>query len=173
MAEIYLRKSKLSDLDDIMEIIDEAKALLKKDGSPQWQDGHPDRKQFEIDINNGFNWVLIVDDNIAGTATLSTQIEDNYKNIEDGKWNGDDHYLTIHRVAIASRFRGMQLSKQIFSNLLTVGRILNYSDFRIDTHPVNIRMQKLITDFGFKRRGTVHVEDKIDSRRFAYELNMN
>lgn len=173
MAEIYLRKSTLADLDNIMEIVEKAKSLLKKDGSPQWQDGHPDRKQFEADINGGFNWVLMVGDDIAGTATLADQPEDSYKKIEDGEWSGDDHYLTIHRVAIASHFRGMQLSKQIFSNLLTVGITLGFSNFRIDTHPVNVRMQKLITDFGFKRKGTVHVEDKIDSRRFAYELNMD
>lgn len=171
MSEIYLRKSVPEDLNEIMKIIDEAKMLLKKDGSPQWQDGHPDRKQFETDINNGFNWVLMVGNEIAGTATLTSQIEDDYKDIE-GEWRGDDHYLTIHRVAIASHFRGMQLSKQIFSNLLTVGRTLGYSDFRIDTHPVNVRMQKLITDFGFEKRGVVHVEDKLDPRRFAYELNM-
>lgn len=37
MAEIYLRRTQLQDLTAIMKIIDDAKELLKKNGSPQWQ----------------------------------------------------------------------------------------------------------------------------------------
>lgn len=173
MAEIYLRKSTPTDLDAIMEIVAEAKALLKKDGSPQWQDGHPNRELFAEDIKQGLNWVLVVGSEVAGTATLTTEPETDYETIQEGQWVGDNHYATIHRVAIASKFRGMHLSKMIFSNLLTAGRLMNFKDFRIDTHPVNLRMQKLATDFGFEKRGVVQVIDKIDPNRVAFELNMD
>lgn len=173
MAEIYLRKSTPADLGAIMEIVAEAKALLKKDGSPQWQDGHPNQELFAEDIEHGLNWVLMVGSEVAGTATLTTEPEADYETIQEGQWFGDDHYATIHRVAIASKFRGMHLSKTIFSNLLTVGCLMNFKNFRIDTHPVNIRMQKLATDFGFEKRGIVQVADKIDPNRVAFELNMD
>jgi N-acetylglutamate synthase-like GNAT family acetyltransferase len=42
MSNIYVRKAQLQDLPAIMKIIDNAKALLKADGSPQWQDGSPE-----------------------------------------------------------------------------------------------------------------------------------
>lgn len=41
MAEIYLRRAQTQDLAAIMKIIDDAKNLLKKNGSPQWQNGYP------------------------------------------------------------------------------------------------------------------------------------
>lgn len=172
MTEIYLRKSTSDDLDSIMEIINEAKALLKKEGSPQWQDGHPRREQIKADIQSGSSWVLMVGNEIAGTAALTTKPEADYETITDGNWVGDEHYATIHRIAIASRFRGMQLGKMIFSNLLTAGLLAGFKDFRIDTHAVNIRMQKLAQNFGFEKRGIVQVVDKIDRRRIAFELNL-
>ena len=41
MTQIYLRQAQLADRDTIMQIIADAKAAMKKAGSPQWQDGHP------------------------------------------------------------------------------------------------------------------------------------
>lgn len=41
MAQISIRRSTPADLDHIIAIVKQAKALLKADGSPQWQDGHP------------------------------------------------------------------------------------------------------------------------------------
>lgn len=172
MAVIYVRKSTLQDLDPIMEIINEAKALLKKDGSPQWQDGHPNQEMLTNDINKGINWVLIVGDTIAGVATLTTQPDPNYKDITEGAWKNNDPYATIHRVAIRSQFRGMHLSKFMFSNLITIARIEGFKNLRIDTHQVNARMQKLSLDCGFEERGIIHVKDKIDTRRLAFELNL-
>lgn len=72
MSNIYVRKAQLQDLPAIMKIIDNAKALLKADGSLQWQDGSPNETTFINDINHGNCWVLKVDNQIAGTATLLT-----------------------------------------------------------------------------------------------------
>lgn len=38
---IYLRRAVLDDLNKVMMIIEQARAQLKKNGNPQWQDGHP------------------------------------------------------------------------------------------------------------------------------------
>ena len=58
MAEIYLRRAQLQDLTAIMKIIDDAKELLKKNGSPQWQNGYPDQETFTQDIVMQTNWIL-------------------------------------------------------------------------------------------------------------------
>ena len=50
MSLIYLRHAAQRDLPSIMTTIHEAQALLKKDGSPQWQDGYPTEEVFQIDI---------------------------------------------------------------------------------------------------------------------------
>ena len=70
MAEIYLRRAQLQDLTAIMKIIDDAKELLKKNGSPQWQNGYPDQETFTQDIVMQTNWILINDNKVVATATL-------------------------------------------------------------------------------------------------------
>lgn len=173
MTNIYMRRSTGQDIDQIMEIIDEAKLLLKNDGSSQWQSGTPNRKTIENDIANKDNWVLLVDGKIAGTTTMLTTPDPNYAKISDGDWlNQTEAYVTMHRVAISSQYRGMHLSKFIFSNLITLAVEHGFKNFRIDTYKLNERMQHLVTELGFQKRGIICVDDEIDPHRLAFELNL-
>lgn len=173
MSAIYLRRAKATDLDAIMKIVEEARELLKKDGSPQWQDGHPNRETFEQDISRGINWVLVVGEHVAGTATLMLDPDPAYKVIYNGQWSQPNApYATIHRVAISSHYRGQGLSKILFSNLITVAQLQDRNNIRLDTHEQNKRMQKLAQDFGFIRCGNINVKDRIDPKRIAFELNL-
>ena len=173
MAEIYLRRAQLQDLTAIMKIIDDAKELLKKNGSPQWQNGYPDQETFTQDIVMQTNWILINDNKVVATATLQLTPEPTYRNITQGQWQQpDEPYATIHRVAISSNYRGQGLSKLLFSNLLTVGQMQVIKNFRVDTHRSNKAMQHIAENFNFKKRGIIKVNDQNDPERLAYELNL-
>ena len=173
MAEIYLRRAQLQDLTAIMKIIDDAKELLKKNGSPQWQNGYPDQETFTQDIVMQTNWILINDNKVVATATLQLTPEPTYRNITQGQWQQpDESYATIHRVAISSNYRGQGLSKLLFSNLLTVGQMQGIKNFRVDTHRSNKAMQHIAENFNFKKRGIIKVNDQNDPERLAYELNL-
>lgn len=173
MAEIYLRRAQLQDLTAIMKIIDDAKELLKKNGSPQWQNGYPDQETFTQDIVMQTNWILINDNKVVATATLQLTPEPTYRNITQGQWQQpDEPYATIHRVAISSNYRGQGLSKLLFSNLLTVGQMQGIKNFRVDTHRNNKAMQHIAENFNFKKRGIIKVNDQNDPERLAYELNL-
>lgn len=173
MAEIYLRRAQLQDLPAIMKIIDDAKELLKKNGSPQWQNGYPNQETFAQDIAMQTNWILINDNKVVATATLQLTPEPTYRNITQGQWQQpDEPYATIHRVAISSNYRGQGLSKLLFSNLLTVGQMQGIKNFRVDTHRSNKAMQHIAENFNFKKRGIIKVNDQNDPERLAYELNL-
>ena len=173
MAEIYLRRAQLQDLPEIMKIIDDAKELLNKNGSPQWQNGYPNQETLTQDIAMQTNWVLINDNKVAATATLQLTPEPTYRNITQGQWQQpDEPYATIHRVAISSNYRGQGLSKLLFSNLLTVGQMQGIKNFRVDTHRSNKAMQHIAENFNFKKRGIIKVNDQNDPERLAYELNL-
>ena len=173
MAEIYLRRAQLQDLTAIMKIIDDAKEHIKKNGSPQWQNGYPDQETFTQDIVMQTNWILINDNKVVATATLQLTPEPTYRNITQGQWQQpDEPYATIHRVAISSNYRGQGLSKLLFSNLLTVGQMQGIKNFRVDTHRSNKAMQHIAENFNFKKRGIIKVNDQNDPERLAYELNL-
>lgn len=173
MSTIYLRRTYMRDLPAINRIIEDAKNALKAAGSPQWQDGHPDRRTIINDITHHLSWALVIDKQVVGIATLLPGPEKDYQLIQDGAWNDDDNpYLAIQRVAINSQYRGHHLSAFLFSNLLTIGQERGYTNFRIDTNRLNKPMQAVAQKFGFQYRGTVQVDDQIDPERLAYELNL-
>lgn len=171
--QIYLRKSQPADAAAIMEVINQAKAFLKSYNSPQWQDGHPDESLIKQDIANGDSYVLVVDGQVAGTAVLQTTPDPNYKDISEGQWvKPDEPYATIHRIAVSTKLRGHHLASYLLSNLLSAGLAQGIHNFRYDTHAVNLPMQKLGEAMDFQKRGIVYVDDKIDRRRLAFELNL-
>lgn len=171
MAAIYTRQAQLTDLDAIMSIIAAAKALLKNDGSPQWQDGHPNREMMQADIQAGTCYVLIVGQQVAGTATLMLTPDPCYAEIEGAWLQPGQSYATIHRLALATHFRGQHLSDFFFSNLLSLAYQKGLRQVRIDTHALNQRLQHLAQKFAFVYCGVIKVDDSIDPKRKAYELD--
>lgn len=173
MSVTYLRKATPNDITTIIKIIDQAKEMMKKAGSPQWQDGHPDQAMISHDVQCENGWVLMVGPQIAGYAVLQLTPEPTYQHIREGHWEVNDQpYITIHRVAISNQFRGHHLSKFLFSNLITIGLAHGITNFRLDTHKVNKPMQGLAHSFGFHQRGLINVNDKYDPVRLAFELNL-
>lgn len=173
MAAIYIRKAVTEDFDKINAIISQAKKLLKADGSPQWQDGHPDAQTIKDDIAKQVMWVLIVDGQVAGNAALILSPEPTYATIEAGEWaDTTSDYYTIHRIALSSQFRGQHLTDFFMSNLISMGIQAGVFNFRLDIHRLNKRVQHIAEKNGFVQRDIIHVEDAIDDRRLAYELNL-
>lgn len=171
MAMVYLRKATLADLDQIDHLIQDAKKLLAADGIPQWQTGYPQKKDILADLEQEMTYLLIVGRQILGTATLMTMPEPNYKNIYQGGWQtSDQHYATIHRIAIKSDQTGQHLSDFIFSNLLSETLRLGFKEIRIDTHRQNLRMQHILEKTGFEYRGIVYMDSNPDDQRNAYQL---
>jgi len=177
MSLIYIKRATPAALPAIMTIIDHAKAQLKADGSPQWQDGYPDTATLKRDIAAQQCWLLMVGDAIAGTATVVVGDDANYHEILNGAWqNNVDPYATIHRIAIGDGFGGQHLSHFFFSNLISAAYRDGIRNFRIDTHELNKRMQAIATKFGYQYRGTIYVDEPAvnheDNARRAYELNL-
>lgn len=177
MSSIYIRHAQINDLPDIMNIITQAQAMLKADGSPQWQSGYPDSKTLQNDIMAQQCWLLIVDGTVAGTATLIVADDPNYRVITNGTWNNTtDPYATIHRIALNTNYTGQHLSKIFISNLISHSYQNGIHNFRIDTHQLNKRMQALATSTGYIHRGKIYVDEPAanheDNARLAYELNL-
>ncbi|WP_283679979.1 GNAT family N-acetyltransferase [Lentilactobacillus sp. Marseille-Q4993] len=174
MTTTYLRQANNNDLPEIKKIIADAKGFLKDQGIDQWQDGYPTEEDLEKDLKFGITYVLIIDGKIAATAALHQGLDINYLNIHDGDWvNGvEARYTAIHRIAMSSGFRGQHLSEKMMTGLITISSVLGYKDIRIDTHPDNLGMQKVIKQNGFEKRGVIYMEEKPGKQtpRFAYQL---
>ena len=173
MSLIFTRRAQNSDVDKIVQILQDAISFLKESGSSQWQSGYPNRETVEEDIEKRVAWVLTVDNEVAGYAAVVIGREPTYADIE-GKWeNNVDTYATIHRIAVSSKFRGMHLSQFFLSNIISLTYAQGIHNFRIDTSRKNKIVQHIAVSHNFIERGIIQVtEDPVDSSRIAYELNL-
>lgn len=170
---IYMRKATLDDLDAVYEIIENARQLLKEDGSDQWQHGYPSKLSMQQDIEADSCYLLMYGEKIVGTGTLMPQGDTHYAYIVDGKWNHAGHpFGTINRIAIASGYRGKHFARIIMSTLISIAYGKGVRDLRISTHEKNKRVHNLVLDYGFVQRGKVFTGPSDDDLRVAYELNL-
>lgn len=169
--KIYIRPATTEDLDAMEEIINQAKAYLAEQGSPQWQNGYgPNREKMAADIANGESYVLIADDKVAGVSALMAGTDPVYTSIKEGTWEEKyPEYLSIHKIAVDQGIRGQGISKLFLQLLITVGRTIGYRDLRIDTHEMNTIMQKVILSVGFNYRGIVTFPIP-DGERKSYQI---
>ncbi len=172
MSLIFTRRAQNSDVDKIVQILNDAISFLKESGLSQWQSGYPNRETVEEDIEKQVAWVLTVDNEVAGYAAVVIGREPTYADIE-GKWeNNVDTYATIHRIAVSSKFRGMHLSQFFLSNIISLTYAQGIHNFRIDTGEKNKIVQHIATGHNFIKRGIIQVDDPINPDRLAYELNI-
>ena len=162
----HLFNPRLEDINDIMKIIGQAKRRMKESGLDQWQDGYPDEETIRNDKRK--HQACIVR-NWFGPAAYAAIVfgKDPYYEKIDGQWLSDgEPYVTVHRLAVADEFLGLDLAKHILRFAERKARAKGVRWFRIDTHHDNIPMRNLIRDFGFTFCGVVQVRD---GKRMAYE----
>lgn len=156
-----IRKAKLDDLEDILNIYSYAREYMKKNGNgTQWGNTHPAKYLIEDDIKKGISYVLYDDEVLYGVFALIYGIDPTYQKIYNEKWEDDTLYATIHRIASNGRKQG------VFKESIDFAKTL-YNHLRIDTHENNKVMQHSILKAGFKYCGNIITSD--NTPRLAYE----
>lgn len=166
------RKAEKKDLPEIMYLVSQGIQSLKKQGSPQWQDGYgPTEQQIEQDITNGAGYIL-EDEQVAAYASLIEGVDPVYTAIEQGEWVGRQPYVSIHRVVVNTQLTGKGLARKMLVHLICTSQQLGFYDLRIDTYPLNTGMQKAIKNTGFTYRGKVNFPIPYGNR-WAYQYLIN
>ena len=166
-----IRIAEANDIEEILTVLESGREFLQSQGLSQWQDGFGPSQYVEEDIANNWGHVLLSREGaICGYAALVEGEEECYGNIKEGNWD-DSHekYITIHSVAIGADFRGKNLAAPFMRGLIEIAERKGYRDIRIDTHPLNAIMQKVILRAGFTYRGMVEL-DIPDGKRKGYQL---
>lgn len=164
-----LKLATLSDLDEIVSIIEAAKLLLKEEGLTQWQSGSPTVDMLKQDIINHTSYVYLHEGYIAGVINIQTEPDVNYLNIE-GQWQQDNEaYITLHRIATHALYRNESIAQKMILSAIEVAKEKGILQLRVDTHRDNYRMIYLVQKLGFEFAGVVDVNDPIDSKRNAYQ----
>ena len=168
---MIFRKSVKEDIENIMNIINQAKRYFKENKIDQWQNGYPNEETIQNDIKNNNSYVLESDNKIIATAMVSFEEDNTYKNIYEGQWLSNSKYGVIHRIAVEEKIKGNGTASKIIKFVEDLCKDNEANSIRIDTHKDNISMQRLIEKNGFKYCGIIYLED--GSERIAFEKAIN
>ena len=157
-----IRKSRVGDLDRMMEIFASARAFMAANGNPgQWGDGYPERTVLEEDIARGQSYVVVEDGKVVGTFVFFVGHEPVYDVITNGAWHAEKPYGVIHRVASDGVTRGVGRACFDFC--------ASQTDYiRIDTHEKNRPMQQALQRYGFQRCADIVYEP--GKERIGFDL---
>jgi GNAT superfamily N-acetyltransferase len=164
MTPIF-RLATLTDLPAIWDILQQAIARRKADGSEQWQDGYPNLEVVQNDIEKEVGFVLTLENEIAGYFVVLINDEPEYAKIE-GKWLTNDDFVVFHRIAISDVYLGKGLAKSIFQFIEDYARKNDIFSVKADTNFDNLAMLSLFDKTGCVYCGEVYFRG---SARRAYE----
>ena len=167
--EFEFRLARLSDIDEIMAIIEDARKLLATQNSGQWQDGYPSKELLIEDIENMRLHLVLEgdeDSNIAGLCAI-IEHEDAYDHLIEGKWLTNYPYLVMHRLAVKESCRGKGYGRALLEYFEDIARIEGYRSIRVDTHENNLPMRGLIESEEFVYCGKALLHK--NAERLAFE----
>lgn len=146
-----IRKSVSSDLNEIMNLFEQARVFMRENGNPnQWGNNYPNVSIIEEDINKGISYVCLNEGAIVGTFMYAEGPDETYHKIYEGAWVNDEPYGVIHRITSSTNTRGVAT--------FCIAWCCNQStNVRIDTHNDNIPMQNLLNKNGFVKCGIIHL----------------
>lgn len=162
-----VRKAESKDVDQIVEIMNQAKTYFKENGIPQWQGEYPNEIDVMEDIRNSGAYVVSEEDEVLGYSYIASINDPNYAWIE-GKWLNSNPYYVVHRTCVRNTCKGQGIASMLISFAKEKALAEGLRNIRIDTHEMNHSMRRLIEKSGFAYCGIIHVED--GSPRYAYQL---
>lgn len=169
-TEMMMRCATEEDVAAVVAIVGEAQRRLAAQGVDQWQNGYPNAERIAEDVRAGVGRVLC--DGVGGVVAYGAVIytgEAAYDALCGGRWLTEgETYATIHRLCVAESVVGRGVGR-LFMELAEREVLGNeLCSIRVDTHPDNKVMQRLIGSLGYSYCGTVVYE----SIRWAYEKRL-
>lgn len=157
-----IRHARPEELDTILELFEQAKAFMRKNGNPtQWGANYPGRELIASDIAQGHSYTAVEGDEIAAVFYFDCgeDVEPDYAVI-DGAWRTGHTYGVMHRVVSTGKYPGMV-------RLCSDWCLERCPSLRIDTHADNRPMQESLKRCGFQYCGIVTLAD--GTTRLAFE----
>ena len=159
-----------------MGILADGRAALQALGIDQWQGGYPHRAVVEADVTRGESYVAKDGDLAVATMMVGFSGERIYDFITAGAWltdssSADPGYGVVHRVAVALAHRGRGAASFLLEQAESLTWQEGLASVRIDTHPGNAPMRRLLLKRGYAECGTVYIDhaEGATPDRVAYE----
>ena len=163
-----LRLVSIEEVEQAMNIINQAKAYLKAQGIDQWQTGYPDADSIKKDIQNETGYFMLSEEqDILAYMCIDFAGEPAYEEL-NGKWlsEREEPYVVVHRLAIAELGRGQGNAAKAFDLAEQLARKRGIRYFRVDTDDRNVIMKHILKKQGFTYCGEIWFDNSV---KIAFE----
>ena len=162
MMERMIREALPTDIEEIMQVMDAAKKIMRQSGNlHQWGENYPSEAVLSSDMKQHGGFVIEDAKKIVGYFAFLPSPEPTYAKIYDGMWLDDiQSYHVVHRIASLPDAHG------IFKSIMDFC-FAHDSNIRIDTHRDNHIMQHNIEKHGFTYCGIIYLASR--DERLAYQ----
>ena len=141
-----IRTALLSDLNQIMEIVETSKSDMHSYDNFQWNKDYPKENDFIKDITEGTLFVYDIKGIIAGLICINKIEPNEYKN---ANWSMTKQSVIIHRLAVSNEFQSQGVGYKLinYANNICIENGLSY--IKTDTNSLNIKAQGLLRKCGY------------------------
>ena len=167
-----IRKTKVSDLDAVMEIIEYAREYFRREGIPQWQGPYPEREHILEDIEKDNSYVCETAGVVRGICAIIVGVEPDYLKIYEGEWKNDRDYVCIHRVAVHPDAKGKGVARAFVDEASRIALEHGLYDVKCDTHEINLNMRRMLEKNGFEYCGVIYLSSDGEPR-VAYQKRLD
>ncbi len=166
---MQVRQGSLEDMRAVMELVARVVPTMLASGNLQWDNVYPNAAVFKRDVEMGQLWVVEIDGQIAGIAAITTDQEKEYAQVG---WDIWELAVVVHRLAVASEFRGRGIAEALMLQAEVVARARSISVLRIDTNTSNEATQKLFPKLGYELAGEIELGFRPGLRFRCYEKRL-
>ena len=163
-----IRKAKVSDLKNVMEIVKLCTQNLILKNIFQWNDNYPSLDNFKEDLDNENLYLLIIQKKLViGCFSINYKMDNFYKNINWISPNKKNIY--VHRLAIHPSFQDQGYGKNIMKFIEKKAISENCDSIRLDTFSINKKNNLFYEKIGFNKIGKVYFPGQSEFPFNCYE----
>lgn len=144
-----IRKAGVDDINLIAELFKLSTDRMISLGIRQWNYTYPLVGHIEEDVRNGSAFVCMLNGKIAGSISLDTRQDDQYKKIH---WhNNSKKVLVIHRLSVHPEFQGFGMGKKLCLFAEKFALDFGLDTIRLDAYSLNPVSNQLYISLGYRR----------------------
>ncbi len=162
------------DIPAVLALWENAKAFLKEQGLPQWQQGYPALPEAEQDIALQRLWLIEEGGTPLAVFVFDTLPDPSYTTLAEGAWHIPGPYGALHRIAVSPAARGKGVGRAAAAHCRALCVQQGLCALRVDTHPGNIPMRTMLERAGFAHCGLIYLAEGLEqgSPRVTYEMEV-
>jgi len=156
-----IRDAQGFDLLGLEALADQVRKNMINQGLNQWLGNYPNYQHFEHDLLSAGLFVYESEGKVIASISILPENDLAYQEVS---WNSNNA-LVVHRIMVSPQFQHQGIAKQLIAFAIKKAKNEGYDAIKIDTHPDNFKMQKILKKLNFVYKGYLE-----SINRLAYEL---